>query len=279
MERKDIERLIIKRLDGELTAAEQEALERALDADPGARRTAGKFEQLQSIVGEYANSLGEPSECARQRVLGLESPHPRFGLRAWAGAAIAALVLVAFGVGVVVGTAVSRPEEEVGMPIVDTSVLEKAVSETWQFMPSHVRWIALQRGKLQLEASALPLGEEPGEMYFVSFLTQRGKGAPDLLCQLAVLAGEEAQLVWQQHGQWSVQCRPIVTEADRRLRVTISFKPDGDAGQGILLASEPGLTTDRVFSLASLRVREAELNVWAQVHTRRVEELVREKLL
>ena len=279
MDKEELERLISKYLDDELEPTEQELLRDALDFDSEARRAAGEWERLQDILDEYTNSLGEPSKSVRQRVLALKKPRRIYARRLRAAAAIAALIMVTLAIGGLGGRLVWGPEAGTDVPLVDTSLLETAVSEAWQLMPSQVRWVALQRGKLQMETAPLPLSEGLEEMYLVSFLVQQGREAPRPLCQVAVLAGQEAQLSWYQHGEWSLRCRPVVTQRPGRLQVTISFRAEGATTGGLRLTSEPRLTTDGAFRVASSRLGGSELHIWAQVRARRVSKLVEQEML
>ena len=99
------------------------------------------------------------------------------------------------------------------------------------------------------------------------------------LCQVAMLSGQTAELTWQDHGQWSLLCLPVVSCGEGRLQVSISLWPDGAAGQAVVLTSEPGITTDSVFRVASARIGRADFSIWAQVRRLQIEKLVREKML
>jgi len=279
MERENLEQLISKKLDGELSASDQEVLKSALDSSAEGRRAEQAWERVQDVLAEYSESLGEPSAGVRERVLVSAARRSSSARARWTLAAIPALVVVSFGLGLAVGARAWRSPESVASPAVDTTLLETAVNETWRLMPSQVRWIALCEGQLQLDASPLPLTGERGEMLFVSFLLQEGEGAPRPLCLLAVMAGQEAEVSWQERGRWALRCRPVVANGDVKLQLGISLWPDDAGAQAVTLTSEPSLQAGQTIEVASSCVGSKYLRLWAQVRRLTVESIAREGVL
>ena len=77
MERDELERLLSKELDGELTPEEAAALKAAIETDPDAARLAESWRRTEAALRKHISTLGEPSADVRARVRRKARPSPR----------------------------------------------------------------------------------------------------------------------------------------------------------------------------------------------------------
>jgi hypothetical protein len=193
---------------------------------------------------------------------------PNFRVKWWRPAVAAALSL-AFLAGFYSGRG-STPGQVASIPectraqTADFELLRKAVSESCALMPRQVAWTALRDGQLQL--GTLPLaGENPSEIWLLSFYWQAEGGARKQLCQIALLGTDEARLEWRQDGQWELKARVVADGAGRRLLTTLAFTPE-DQTRKISLAAGSALAECQAINIAAanLGARTFTLSAVAQ---------------
>ena len=285
MNREELERLLSKELDGELTPEETERLAAEIDSDPDAERLAASWRKTGKVLEASTSALGGPSGGVRARVLagahagwGTTGPHgstelatrlssSKSEVRGWRFvlAAAAGLVL-ALGIGFGLGAAffarqVTAPVRSTGDaasgstrpgPVADLRMLREALHQTQALMPDRVRWTALCGGKLSLGTNPLPLGRG-GDFYFVTYFVERSDLPRPTVCQIAVREGEEATVEWTSGGRWSVSCRPERSGGALRLPTRVTYRPEGPE-EGLVLAAEPTISGGERFPLMSSRM-------------------------
>lgn len=271
----ELERLLSKELDGELTPGEIERLAAEIDSGPDAERLAASWRRMGTRDEVLTSALGGPSAGARARVLagahaewGTTGPHGstepaevrsrRFVLAAAAG------LLLALGSGFGLGAAFfARPGAASGAtrhgPVADLRMLREALHQTQALMPERVRWTALCGGKLSLGTNPLPLGRG-GEFYFVTYSVERSDLPRPTVCQIAVREGQEATVEWSSGGRWSVSCRPFPEGGALRLPTRVTYRPEGPQ-EGLVLAAEPTISGAGPIPLISSRIGGVAFNI------------------
>ncbi len=283
MEREEFEGLLAREADGELTPEELTSLKAEVDSDPESRELAASWRETDRALEDFTSALGGPSEEARGRVLAGEtvpgtvcrnSPtgalHKRFLApfppsrpepverppRDWRVvlAAAAGLVL-ALGTGFGIGAAVFARSGSASAPesaATDLHTLREALRETRTLLPAQVRWTALCGGRLSLGTSPVPV-RSAGVFHFATFFVERSDRPRPMVCQMAVLDGEEAVVEWESDGHWSIGCIPVAEGRALRLSTQVSFRPEGSA-RGVTLAAEPTISGGERVPLVSSRV-------------------------
>lgn len=271
MAREELERLLAKEQDGELTPEEDASLTAEIDSDPDARRLAGSWRRTGQALDDYTSALGSPSAGARARVLGGASgsrgmyrrvsgpSRRRLPLAAAAGLLLA--LVAGFGLGAAFFT---RPDATARGPlrgelVTDLGTLRQALRETQALMPRRLRWTALCEGQLSLGTAPLPL-EGAGAFYFITYFVERSDRPRPMICQVAVLDGEDATVSWESDGTWSISCRPVGAGEAVRLPTHVSYRPEGSP-RGVAVASEPTISGKGRVSLVSSRIGGVEFTV------------------
>jgi hypothetical protein len=282
MEREQLESLLAKEADGELAPEEADALERVVASDADAAQLASSWRRTNKSIEHFASELGSPSPEARERVLaGARAAEPVAVLpgtpnaltfpaapaRDWRVVlAAAAGIVLALGTGFGVGAAVYADPRPASTPdaVVDIRTLRDALRETRTLMPERVRWTALCAGRLSLGTSPVPVRGGASGFHFATFTVHRSDRPTPMVCQIAVLDGEEAVVEWESDGWWSISCLPVTEGPDVALSTRISFRPAGSE-RGVALAAEPTISGGGPVPLVSSRIGGVEFEVSVSV--------------